>query len=216
MVRQSLRPFRLVAFVVLAGCGEDVVPSIAQARTQSNGSTATIEGYVTAPPGAFESAMGNPGFVLQDASGGIYVKVATRQGFGLGARVRVTGVLAEEAKFRLLVTEAASVQPLAGQRLITPMDVKTGGVGEGTEGQLVRVTGRVTKTFQDDGPYGYKLYINDGSGEIQVFVHLFSGVPTALLKALTLAQTIEVTGVSAQYESSYEVAPRQASDIVVK
>lgn len=216
MRRNGMRRFRLVACVVLAGCGEDTVPSIAQARTQSNGSTATIEGYVTAPPGAFESAMGNPGFVLQDASGGIYVKVPTRQSFGLGARVRTTGILAEEAKFRVLIAEASSVQSLTGQRLITPVDVKTGVVGEGTEGQLVRVTGRVTRIFQDDAPYGYKLYINDGSGEIQIFVHLFPGVPTALLKALTLAQTIEVTGVSAQYESSYEVAPRQASDIVVK
>lgn len=108
------------------------------------------------------------------------------------------------------------LQPLAGPRQITPVDVKTGTVGEATEGQLVRVTGRVTRTFEDDAPYGYKLYVNDGSGEVQIFVHLFPGVPTALLKGLTLAQTITVTGVSAQYESTYEVAPRQASDILVK
>ena len=89
-------------------------------------------------------------------------------------------------------------------------------MGEATEGTLVRVTGRVTKTFQDDAPYGYKLYVNDGSGEVQIFVHLFPGVPTSTLRALTTAQTIQVTGLSAQYESTYEVAPRQAADIVVK
>ena len=215
-IARTTRGRGVAALVLLMACGEDAVPSIAQARGQTNGTSAIIEGYVTAPPGAFESAMGNPGFVLQDDTGGIYVKVATRLAFGLGTRVRVLGVLAEEARFRLLVAETSMLQPLAGPRQITPVDVKTGTVGEATEGQLVRVTGRVTRTFEDDAPYGYKLYVNDGSGEVQIFVHLFPGVPTALLKGLTLAQTITVTGVSAQYESTYEVAPRQASDILVK
>jgi DNA/RNA endonuclease YhcR with UshA esterase domain len=58
--------------------------------------------------------------------------------------------------------------------------------------------------------------VNDGSGEVKIFVHLFPGVPTSALRALTTAQTIQVTGLSSQYESTYEVAPRQAADIVVK
>ena len=86
---------------------------------------------------------------------------------------------------------------------VIPEDVSTGGVGEATEGKLVRVTGRVTQTFQDDAPYGYTLYVNDGSGEVQIFVHLFPGVPASTLRALTTAQTIQVTGLSAQYESTY-------------
>lgn len=201
----------------LAACSDDpTVPTVAQARAQAVGTKATVEGYVTVAPGAFESAMGNPGFALQDNSGGIYVKLTTRLAFALGAHVRVTGTLADEAKFRILSAESASVQLLSGTRAVTPEEVTTGAVGEATEGKLVRVTGRVTKTFQDDSPYGYKLYVNDGTGEVQIFVHLFAGVPTSTLRALTTAQTIQVTGLSAQYESTYEVAPRQAADIVVK
>jgi uncharacterized protein YdeI (BOF family) len=207
----------IAALALLAACGDDpAVPSVAQARAQANGTTATVDGYVTVAPGAFESAMGNPGFALQDHSGGIYVKITSRLTLPQGSRVRVTGTLAEEAKFRILSAEPSSVQPLSGSRTVIPADVTTGGVGEATEGTLVRVTGRVTKTFFDDSPYGYKLYVNDGSGEVQIFVHLFPGVPTSTLRALTTAQTIQVTGLSAQYESTYEVAPRQAADIVVK
>ena len=223
MARGTMRPFMrrarigIAALALLAACGDEAaVPSVAKARAQANGTTATVEGYVTVAPGAFESAMGNPGFALQDDSGGIYVKVTSRLTFPLGARVRVTGTLAEEAKFRILSAEQSSVQSLSGARTVIAEDVTTGGVGEATEGTLVRVTGRVTQTFFDDSPYGYKVWVNDGSGEVKIFVHLFPGVPTSTLRALTTAQTIQVTGLSSQYESTYEVAPRQAADIVVK
>jgi uncharacterized protein YdeI (BOF family) len=220
MVRRAVRHtahLGLAALVLLVACGDEAaVPSVAQARAQGNGATVTVDGYVTVAPGAFESAMGDPGFALQDHSGGIYVKITSRLTFPLGSRVRVTGTLAEQAKFRILSAEQASVQQLSGSRTVIPEDVTTGGVGEATEGTLVRVTGRVTKTFLDDSPYGYKVWVNDGSGEVKIFVHLFPGVPTSTLRALTTAQTIQVTGLSSQYESTYEVAPRQAADIVVK
>ena len=75
-VLPSMRRARIgiAALALLAACGDDpAVPSVAQARAQGNGTTATVDGYVTVAPGAFESAMGNPGFALQDSSGGLYV-----------------------------------------------------------------------------------------------------------------------------------------------
>ena len=203
----------VLAVVLLAGCGGGTPLSLV--RAQADGSTATVEGYVTVAPGAFESAMGNPGFALQDDTGGIYVKLAEKLGFGLGARVRVTGTLAQEAQFRVLQSDMASVETLAGTREVTPVAKSTGGVNESTEGQLVKVTAKVTQTFQDDSPYGYKLYVNDGSGEVQVFVHVSAGFSKSTLEALTLDQTIEVVGLSAQYETTYEVAPRKPADLVV-
>jgi DNA/RNA endonuclease YhcR with UshA esterase domain len=96
---------------------------------------------------------------------------------------------------------------------VSPKDVTTGGVNESVEGALVKVSGNVTQTFQDDSPYGYKLYINDGSGEVQVFVHVSAGFDPNMLRALTAGQRITVTGLAAQYETTYEVAPRQPSDL---
>lgn len=201
-----------VLTVVLSACGESATP-ISEARALDTGAKATIEGFVSVPPGDFESAMGDNGFALQDSSGGVYVKMTEKQTFGLGAKVRVTGTLDEQNKLRILKVEPADVKLLDGTEQVSPKSVGTGSVNEAVEGQLVKVSGNVSQTFQDDSPYGYKLYINDGSGEVQVFAHVSAGFDKATLQALTSGQHITVVGFGAQYETTYEVAPRQPSDL---
>lgn len=205
----------LLSLLVLAACGDSSTP-ISEARARDNGTQVTVEGYVTVQPGGFASAMGNEGFALQDSTGGIYVKLAQKLDFGLGTHVRVKGTLNEESKLRILESEPASVEKLEGTQQVSPRDVTTGGVNESTEGLVVRVSGNVSQAFQDDSPYGYKLYVNDGSGEVQVFFHVSAGFDPNTLRALPVGQHIQVTGFSAQYETTYEVAPRQPSDLVVQ
>jgi uncharacterized protein YdeI (BOF family) len=201
--------------VLLSACGSGAL-TITEGRARDTGMEVTVEGAVTVPPGAFKSAMEDEGFAIQDSSGGIYVKMAQKQTFGLGAKVRVTGTLDEQAKLRTLKAEPAGVKQLDGTQQVSPKTVGTGAVNESVEGQLVQVSGNVTKTFQDDSPYGYKLYINDGSGEVQVFVHVSAGFDKASLQALTANQRITVVGLAAQYETTYEVAPRQPSDLTLQ
>ena len=216
-LRSSLFIFGLLATFV-AGCQPEELapPSISQARMGANGNTVTIEGFVSVAPGTFVSAMGDEGFAVQDATGGLYVKVAQKLDFGLGSKVRVTGTLGEQNQLRILTAESASVVKQTGSQQVAAKDVSTGGVNELVEGSLVKVTGNITQTFQDDSPYGYKLYINDGSGEVQVFVHVSAGFDAAALRVLTSGQRLTVTGLAAQYESTYEVAPRQPSDLVAQ
>lgn len=189
---------------------------IVEARAQASGTEVTIEGAVTVPPGAFKSALEDEGFAVQDSSGGIYVKMAEKQTFGLGSKVRVTGTLDEQNKLRILKAVPAGVKQLDGTEQVSPKPLSTGAVNESVEGQLIQVSGNVTKTFQDDSPYGYKLYIDDGSGEVQVFVHVSAGFDKAALQALTVGQRITVVGLTAQYETTYEVAPRQPSDLTIQ
>jgi uncharacterized protein YdeI (BOF family) len=198
--------------LLLSACGAGAL-SITEARARDTGTEVTIEGAVTVPPGAFKSALEDEGFALQDGSGGIYVKMTQKQTFGLDAKVRVTGTLDEQNKLRILKAEPAGVKQLDGTQQVSPKTVGTGAVNESVEGQLVQVSGNVTRTFQDDSPYGYKLYINDGSGEVQVFVHVSAGFDKAALQALAANQRITVVGLAAQYETTYEVAPRQPSDL---
>ena len=75
-------------------------------------------------------------------------------------------------------------------------DVRTGDVGESTEGQLVRVTAKVTRPINDELPYGYELYVDDGSGEVQVYIHGSAGFDPGTLNTLTVGQTLQVTGFS--------------------
>jgi DNA/RNA endonuclease YhcR with UshA esterase domain len=213
--QKSVRSLLLVFGLLAAACGTEQPhsPTISEARASANDSTVTIEGFVSVAPGTFVSAMGDEGFAVQDASGGLYVKVAQKLDFGLGSKVRITGKLGEQNMLRILTSEPASVQKLSGTQQVSPRDVTTGGVNESVEGSLVKVSGNITRTFEDDSPYGYKLYINDGSGEVQVFVHVSAGFDPSTLRALTAGQRITVTGLAAQYETTYEVAPRQPSDL---
>lgn len=201
--------------LVLSACGAGAL-SITEARAKSTGAEVTVEGSVTVPPGAFKSALEDEGFAIQDSSGGIYVKMAEKQTLGLGTKVRVTGILDEQNKLGILKAEPANVKVLKGTQQAVPKTVTTGAVNESVEGQLIQVSGNITKTFEDDSPYGYKLYIDDGSGEIQVFAHVSAGFNKASLQELRANQRITVVGLAAQYETTYEVAPRQPSDLTAQ
>lgn len=201
--------------LVLSACGAGAL-SIKEARAKGTGAEVTVEGFVSVPPGIFKSALEDEGFAIEDSTGGIYVKMAEKQTFGLGAKVRVTGTLDEQNKLGILKAEPANVKVLDGTQQVAPKTVNTGAVNESVEGQLIRVSGNITKTFEDDSPYGYKLYIDDGSGEIQVFVHVSAGFDKAALQELRANQRITVVGLAAQYETTYEVAPRQPSDLTAQ
>jgi uncharacterized protein YdeI (BOF family) len=195
---------------------EEVVVAISEARGLAEGSTATVDGVVTVAPGTFNSATGEQGFALQDDTGGIYVSLPDALDLDLDTRVRVTGTLAQAAQQTVLNAKAASVTALGEAGAVGPRDVTTGEVGEPVEGLLVRVGGRVTKAVEDDQPYGFKVYIDDGSGEIQVFVHIVDGQPVIDTASLAVDQDITVTGLAAQYETTYEVAPRSTADLVAQ
>lgn len=195
----------------------DATPAstIAEARAQADGTTATVEGYVTVAPGTFNSATGEQGFAIQDDSAGVYVKMTDELDLALDTHVRVTGTLGELAQLRVIDAATTGVVMLPGTQAVAAVAVATGDVDEDVEGQLVKVAGELTRDVQEDPPYGLKVFIDDGSGEIQVFVHLVDGVEVVDTGELEAGTAIEVVGLAAQYETTYEVAPRQASDLVV-
>lgn len=196
-----------------SGGGEQVLP-IADARALAEGSTATVEGYITVAPGTFNSATGDQGFVIQDATGGVYVGLMDLLNYPLDQKVCVTGKILQVAQQTVLATTKADVWEVAGMTTtIMPADAKTGDVKEPVEGKLIRVAGKITQAVMDDSPYGKKVYIDDGSGEIQVFVHLVGGQPVIDTSMLMVDQMITVVGVGAQYETTYEVTPRKAGDL---
>lgn len=188
---------------------------IGEARALADGTTVTVAGYVTVAPGTFNSATGEQGFAIQDESSGVYVKMTEEIELALDARVLVTGTLGQLAQLRVIEAAPTGVTMLSGTRATTPAVVATGDVDEDVEGRLIKVTGSLTRAVEEDPPYGLKVYIDDGSGEIQVFVHLVNGVGVVDTSDLETGDEIEVVGLAAQYETTYEVAPRQASDLVV-
>jgi DNA/RNA endonuclease YhcR with UshA esterase domain len=213
-----LAPALLLAFVsvsslaIPANAAPQVI-SIAEARALPVDTVVTVDGSVTTPSGAFESSFFDVGFGLQDGSAGIYVSLQTNLGVAPRRQARVTGKLQNSFGLLILVPADPSDVVLhgAGPR-VRAQWVTTGGVGESTEGRLVRVVGTITQAPASDLPYGYKFFVDDGSGELQIFVNTQTGID---LSGLTMGQTVSVTGFSSQFDTHYEIDPRFPADISV-
>lgn len=209
------RLLALLGAVLLAACQAAEMPappaarqmSIAQARAFTGTEPVAVIGIVTVPSGAFASSL-STGFAIQDGTAGIYV-LDTEHKFGLGDRVRVTGVRGEEFKQRIIRLQSAQRQ--RGFATVIPRSVATGRFGEAEEGLLIQTAGRITR-IQDDAPHGYKIFIDDGSGELQVFID----ASTPLIETATdwkPGERIRVIGFAGRYEDTREIMPRIGSDI---
>ena len=185
--------------------------SIAEARSLPLGTIVTIDGSVTVPSGAFSSSTFDQGFAIQDRTGGIYVSTPDNLGFTTRQQVRVTGKLADTVLPGLLVlVDVTAVKAHGSGPKVRPLAVATGDVGEDTEGQLVTITGTITQPIINDLPFGFIIFINDGSGEVHSFVCASTGIDVS---GLSPGQTVEITGFSGQFANDFEVDPRTQDDI---
>jgi len=211
---KHLYSFALLFVVILVASGTTVAKphiSIAEARSLPLGTVVTIDGAVTVPSGAFSSSTFDQGFAIQDRTGGIYVSTADNLGFAPRQQVRVTGTLADTVLPGLLVlVDVTDVKAHGAGPKVQPLPVDTGDVGEATEGSLVRITATITQPIINDLPFGFIIFVNDGSGEVHIFVSASTGIDVS---GLSPGQTIEVTGFSGQFADSFEVDPRFQSDI---
>jgi uncharacterized protein YdeI (BOF family) len=199
----------LVVVLLLAACVavnvKDVLEMpIAASRLQTAGTLVAVEGVVTVASGALDD-----GFALQDASGGIYVSRTRGAAVKTGERVRVSGEIILPNK--QITIEPKQIDILGSGSVPAPVDIKTGAVGPATEGRLIRVQGKIIGKVEDDQPYGWKIYLDDGSGRLLVFVATATRID---IKPLRAGQLLRVTGFSGRYEQHTEVLPRGAGDVV--
>jgi len=203
--------FSFIPGPAVQGPADPKTITIAEARALPLGTVVTIDGVVTVPSGAFNSSTFDQGFAIQDRTGGIYISVPDNNGFGLRQQVRVTGKLADTVLPGLLVlVDVTEIKQHGSGPKVQPLPVATGDVGEDTEGKLVRITGTITQPIINDLPFGFIIFINDGSGEVHSFVCASTGIDVS---GLSPGQTIEVTGFSGQFASDFEVDPRIQDDI---
>src|SRR6185369_16743585 len=141
----------------------------------------------------------------------IYVSTLNNLGFTLRQQVRVTGKLADTVLPGLLVlVDVTDVKAHGSGPKVRPLAVATADVGEATEGSLVTITGTITQPIVNDLPFGFIVFINDGSGEVHAFVCASTGIDVS---GLSPGQTVEVTGFSGEFAGSFEVDPRTQDGI---
>lgn len=199
-----------VALTTPAQATRHTIP-IAVARTLPLGTAVTIDGTATTPSGAFESSFFDKGFGLQDRSAGIYVSVAVDLNVTPGTRVRVTGELRDS--FGLLILATTDSPKLHGKGpKIHPEPRRTGSINESSEGRLVKVVAKVTQAPTSDLPFGFIFHVDDGSGDLTIFVNTQTGID---LSGISVGQKISITGFSSQFDTHYEIDPRFPADIRV-
>lgn len=188
--------------------------SIQDARQLPLGTVVTVEGAVTTYSGAFATSTFDQGFAIEDRTAGIYVSTSDNPILSVDQKVRVTGQLADDGFGQLVIKPASldDVDRLHGERRISPERARTGDVGEGTEGLLLKVHGEITRVVADL-PYGYKVYIDDGSGETQIFMSASTAINPYRMPFVAVGEEIEVVGLSSQFLAEYEVLPRFRSDV---
>ena len=180
---------------------------IATARAGSDGDVFTVEGQVIYTPGTFNAS----GWALQDASGGIGVFYTPPPAVNRHdvVRLRATrGSFNGEEQFTAPVSFFANLGPGAP---VAPISYTTGQVNAGnSEGWLVMIEGTLSNLTACSGNYSFQ--VNDGSGPATVFVDLDTGINVCALGAQN-GDTIRVTGFSTQFNTTYEVKPRDLNDI---
>jgi DNA/RNA endonuclease YhcR with UshA esterase domain len=149
--------------------------------------------------------------VVQDDTGGITIYYGgSLPAAGEGSVIQAMGIVTDYYGIREFIPASASDAMVLGTAPVpAPRPSTTGGVGEGTEGWLIVVTGTVTSTT------GAHVYLNDGSGLLDVFIKGGTGIDTS---SIVEGDILRITGVGYQYNRyqspGYEIIPRKQADIV--
>ncbi len=95
---------------------------------------------------------------------------------------------------------------------VTPLAMKTGDIVPANEGKLVVVHGKIVGDIVDDRPWGWKIYLDDGSGKLLVFIAPETKINVSHFHA---GQMLSVIGLSGHYEQHIELLPRDQTDISI-
>lgn len=192
----------------------DITP-IGTARAAGAGWTGTIQGNVVVPPGVY----GPYYFVIQDATGGIYMYVQvggpSLPPMALGDLVQVDGTTSL-FNGMLELSPVTAISNLGPGSVPAPKVITTSSAIVGAnEGWFVEVSGVATWTTPPPAPNGstnWTFNINDGSGSVQVFVDKDTRID---MTGYVSPTQMTVRGYSGRYLTSPQIMPRYASDIMV-
>lgn len=206
--------YKLTAICLTALSLSVSAQNIKNARQQPLGTEVTVSGFVTVPSGSFEGFSFDKGFAIEDEQAGIYISMPTDLNLQLNKNIKVTGTLASSFNQLILLTDKTQVERLKGAKKTHPAPIVTGDINDQSEGYLVQTTATVVSEIQNDLPYGWKFLIDDGSGEVTVFIASTVKFDPMNIPWLKVGQDIQVTGLSSEFDDHFEINPRKRGDIL--
>lgn len=184
--------------------------SIADARSQPDGTTVTVEGVTLTA-----SDVTDGGGYLVDATAGIAVLVSDGT-FTRGERLRAMGTLDDRYAQRTIRATADTLTSLGTGSEPVAMEAATGSVGEAFEGRLVEVSGVISSAATTLST-GLAWDLDDGSGASRILVGTTTGIDTSSWErgvGLTLVGVVGQRDSSGTGTSGYRIQPRDAADIL--
>lgn len=188
------------------------VITIAAARAAASGAEVRIRGVITSPTGRIEPGSA----VIQDGTGGILLRLSAGvPALARGALVQLDGTRSTKSGMLTLRVDGGPTL-LGSQAEPVAIRLATGSAAETREAQLVTVRGAITGTPRRSSAGSTSFGIDDGSGELRVFLTASSGIDA---DGLARGAWIEATGVlgqettGSQPDRGYRVLPRDAADV---
>ena len=184
--------------------------TIAAARALADGAEVTIRGFALT-----DSAFADGGGYLTDATGGVAVLMSSGT-FARSTELIVRGTVDDRYAQRTIRAEASGLELIGTGVDPTPLPATTGGIGEPVEGRLVEVSGTVGGG-QTSLSGGLAVQLDDGSGEVRIFVPDATGIDAT---AWSSGTRLYLRGVVGQRDSSgsgtagYRVQPRDPTDLL--
>jgi len=203
------------------------------------GDEITVEGFISVAPGTFESSTGEAGFAIQDVTSGVYVQVSSAlaldlSGFILGDKVRVTGVVGDlDQLITLTIDELADILSVSNFGFIFwPGALDTAQIDDTVnnpegEANIVGLDGIIVvdpdgsgeTVLRDEDPggelFGWKIWLDDGSGVAQTFWHPTADMDPEALTFLTAGTPVRINGFLNRHIDQYEVFPRGDFDVSI-
>ncbi|MDF2673432.1 MAG: LPXTG-motif cell wall anchor domain protein [Clostridiales bacterium] len=178
----------------------------------------TIEGRISADFRALTNNILSGKVYIQDSTSGIAVNGIT-QSLALGAKVKITGnVIYNNGETQFLATNVETVETTV--EAVKPVTMSTKeSMLEKREGFLVKIQGKITKTSEGT------IYVNDttnAENEARVIVGSYfiinttpptTSTATTTPAALTIGDTVSVTGISTQSGTDHKIVIRNEKDI---
>ncbi|MFH1564486.1 MAG: lamin tail domain-containing protein [bacterium] len=123
----------------------------------------------------------------------------------IGDEVEVIGVLSQSGgEDRLKISQKDDIKILGNVGYVPPLKITTDEIGKEIEGGFVLVEGEIVEIT------GSSIFIDDGSGEVKIYLKESSGVKKSDLKE---GDVVSVAGIVSQTSSGFRLLPRSQDDI---